>query len=154
MLAFTYLNADGCVFCTEEFIETQSAFTSEYFRICPTLRPQMKGHLLVIPKRHIVKAHELTQEEWAELSVIMPKIVEVFSTHLQTDQYIIFEKNGPKAFQHIPHVHFHLMPITSQTWDEIFNVLMKDLSPEDLKKDVDLFRSYFSSETCSKRSPG
>ncbi len=145
MLAFTYLNADACVFCKEEFVETQSAFSSEYFHICPTLKPQMKGHLLVIPKRHILKAHELTKEEWAELSVVIPKIVQVFSEHFQTDQYLIFEKNGPAAFQHVLHVHFHLMPITSQTWDEVFNVTKKGLTPEELEKEVDLFRIYFSS---------
>ncbi len=142
LFALTYLNADACVFCKEEIIEEQSVFESDYFNVLPNDKPQMKGHLMVIPKRHIVKAHELTKEEWEDLSVIIPKVVQFFSDFLNTDQYIIFEKNGPRAWQHVHHVHFHLFPVTNQTWEEIFNYSPERLKIE-IEKEVALYRPYF-----------
>lgn len=135
----------SCVFCTQEIVEKQSVFQSTYFHILLDYQPRVEGHLLVVPKRHLVKAHELCQEEWAELSTIIPKIVKGFTECLHTDQYIILEKNGPNAFQHIPHAHFQLFPITSQTWAEIFNIVPEQLSQEAFDEQIALLRSYFSS---------
>lgn len=142
-----FANSDACSFCKHKVMTTQSVFETPYFAVLVDHAPIVKGHLLVIPKRHIVKAHELYREEWEELSIIIPKIVNVFLERFNTDQYIILEKNGPNAFQHVPHVHFHLLPITSQRWSQIFSILTrKQLSHENLEKEVCLFRNYFSKE--------
>jgi diadenosine tetraphosphate (Ap4A) HIT family hydrolase len=143
--AVTIANAKSCIFCHPEILERQSVFEGEYFRVLPDSEPRVRGHLLVIPKRHIMKAHELSQEEWAEFSLVIPKAVKVFSEFLNTDQYIILEKNGPNAFQHIPHVHFHLFPIHSEAWSEIFDIVPDPLTPNELEKEVDLFRHHFLS---------
>lgn len=71
--------------------------------------------------------------------------MEVFTRVLHTDQYIILEKNGPDAFQDVPHVHFHLLPVTTQKWTEIFITDPKQLSKEELEEEIALFRLYFSS---------
>lgn len=140
------VNASSCAFCREEVIENQYVFKTAYFDILLDYEPRVKGHLLVIPKRHIVKAHEMSQEEWTELSVIIPKVVKVFSDFLHIDDYIIVEKNGRNAFQDVPHVHFHVYPVPSgKTWQKIFNIIPERLSPEELQQEVALFRSYFSS---------
>ncbi len=152
LIFFNINNADAkpCAFCKQEIIENQSVFQSEYFHVLVDYAPRVRGHLLVVPKRHLVKANELSKEEWAELSTVIPKAVEIFSEVLHTDQYIILEKNGPRAFQDVPHVHFHLFPVTSQTWAEIFHILPQRLSKEDLGEEVALFRSYFFPKLCQK----
>lgn len=144
----TYLQKDLkskelCTFCTQKIIIEQSVFTSTYFHVLPDAEPRVPGHLLVVPKRHIAKAQELQPCEWEELSQITKKIAQVFSKFLKTDDYIILEKNGKKAFQQIPHVHFHFFPVTSQTWQEIFDIVPKRLSKEELKSQTKLFRNYF-----------
>ncbi|MFZ0565974.1 MAG: HIT family protein [Chlamydiales bacterium] len=138
-------DAKPCAFCRQEIIENQCVFQGEYLSILVDYAPKVKGHLLVIPKRHLVKAHELSKEEWTELSIILPKVVQAFSAVLDTDQYIILEKNGFRAFQDVPHVHFHLLLVTSQTWAEIFGTIPKQLSREELERETALFRLYFSS---------
>lgn len=136
-----------CVFCNPRILETQSVFESEHFRVLVDYEPLVKGHLLVIPKRHMVKAHEMLSEEWKDLSTVMPKVIRVFSEYLDTDNYIILEKNGRDAFQDIPHVHFHLFPVTSQKWSQIFSILSrKQLRNSALEKEVSLFRNYFSKQ--------
>ncbi len=135
--------ANSCAFCNSEIIESQAAFKSKYFTVAVDYAPRVPGHLLVIPKRHIMKAHELSSEEWEELSLIIPKVVQIFSEYLHTDEYIILEKNGPGAFQTVPHVHFHLFPVRNQKWPEIFDIVPDRLSAEELENEINRFRSYF-----------
>ena len=142
--AATVSDADCCAFCNLKVIDKQSVFESEYFTVLLDYAPRMKGHLLAVPKRHVVKVHELFQEEWADLFNIIPNVVKVFSEFLATDEYIMIEKNGPRALQNVPHVHFHLLPVTNQKWAEIFDIVPRQLSQEEIKAEQKLFRSYFS----------
>lgn len=149
-LFFSYLtsaDANSCLFCKKAIVLDEAVLTTNYYHVIPDREPRVKGHLLVIPKRHIAKAHELTSQEWEELHLVIPKIVGAFAALLNTDQYIILEKNGPNAFQQIQHVHFHLFPVTNQTWSEIFDVVPKRLSKEELKGEIDLYRSYFDTRS-------
>ncbi|HSW87393.1 MAG TPA: HIT family protein [Rhabdochlamydiaceae bacterium] len=139
---FVNAHAD-CVFCRPKVITEESVLEGEHLRVLVDIEPRVKGHLLVVPKRHIAKAHELSKEEWEELSMILPKVVEVFSIYLGTEQYVIIEKNGPNAFQQIPHVHFQLIPVHSQQWADIFDIIPKRLSHEEIEKEVLTFRDYF-----------
>ena len=133
-----------CLCCV---IENQRVYESNYFYFLLDYEPRVNGHLLVIPKRHVSKAHELSKEEWGDLSTLIPKAVSVFSKFLLTDQYIILEKNGPNANQVVPHVHFHLLPVTTQKWADIFEKVPRQLNKTELAEEVKLFRSYFLSES-------
>jgi histidine triad (HIT) family protein len=147
-----YATAFGaiCPFCNERVIENQSVFETENFRVLIDYKPRVKGHLLAIPKRHVEKAHELNEDEWRELSLIFPAVFKVFEEFLKTDQYMVLEKNGPQAYQEIPHVHFHLIPVHGQHWKEIFDIPLRQLSPEELKREADLFRAYFQAVNVSQ----
>ena len=134
-----------CAFCKEEVIAKQVVFESDYFFILLDYEPRVEGHLLVVSKEHKMKAHELSNEQWSELSAIIPKAVSVFQTHLGTDEYIILEKNGPRAFQDVPHVDFHLFPIQTQ---KIRDILLMDplrFTNEELQAQVALYRECFLS---------
>lgn len=133
----------NCPFCNQKVIENQTVFEGDLLRVFVDHAPNVKGHLLVIPKRHVAKAHDLFPKEWEELSLITSLAVKVFKQMLNTDQYIILEKNGPRAFQSVPHVHFHLLPIQSQTWSEVFNMTPRILSDEELEEECNIFRTYF-----------
>lgn len=135
--------AEKCPFCNQQVIENQYAFKSEYFYVMVDYAPRAKGHLIAVPKRHMMMLHELTQEEWTDLYIVVPKIVKFFSEYLSTDQYIVLEKNGPNAYQNVPHVHFHFFPVTDNKWSEIFDITPKVLNPQELKNEVNLIRSYF-----------
>lgn len=141
-------HSSTCPFCNPQIIDNQEVFETKSLRILVDYAPRIRGHLLVIPKRHVVKAHELSKEEWAEFGELIPKIVAVFEKALKTNQYMIFEKNGPLAYQDVSHVHFHLLPVTQAgSWEVIFkNQHPPNLSKEELKSEVELFRSFFHKE--------
>lgn len=140
-------NRASCPFCNSDIIQKQSVFESEHLCVLLDYAPRVLGHLLVIPKRHVFKAHEMSDDEWAELSLVISKIVMVYSEYLETNEYIIMEKNGPRAFQEVPHVHFHLLPIHSETWDGVWHYRPKILDPNELQQQVELFRYYFQIRT-------
>ena len=134
LLIINKVNAESCIFCETEIVENQFVFESKHYNVVPNLEPRVEGHLLVIPKRNLSKARQLGKEEWEELAIIIPKAVKFFFESLNADQFIIFEKNGPTAFQPIPHLHFHLFPVTSQTWSEIFDIVPEILAEKGKRK--------------------
>jgi len=138
-----FAKENPCPFCRESVIDEQTVFESEYFRVLVDIEPRIRGHLLAVSKRHVMKAHELTSQEWEDLSVIIPKVVTVFRKHLDTDQYILLEKNGKNAFQQVAHVHFHLFPMRGETWGSVFNIVPERLSPEAIQEEVNVFRALF-----------
>ena len=155
-LSVSFAETPSCPFCNPGIIEKQNVFEDQYFRVLTDSAPVIKGHLLVVPKRHITKAHELLSEEWAELATIIPKIVKVFQHSFDTDQYLILEKNGPVAGQSVPHIHFHLIPVQSPaSADQINTVLLakvfqvrpKKLSEKEIELDVAEFRQWLNLET-------
>ncbi len=137
--------AKSCVFCRQDVLENESVFVGKYFTVLMDIEPRAAGHMLAVSNRHIMKADELTAEEWSELGTIIPKVVEAFHLGLNTDQYVLLEKNGPRAFQDVPHVHFHLVPVQNQAWEEIFNICPKRLSIEEFRKEICFFRGFFPS---------
>jgi diadenosine tetraphosphate (Ap4A) HIT family hydrolase len=140
LLAITTTGFANCPFCDEDILERQSFYETDHLRVLVDFEPRVPGHLLIVPKRHVARADELLPEEWNELSVVIPKVVEIFRELLGTDQYILLEKNGPHAFQQIPHVHFHLLPVHGQHWKEIFGQVPSRLTAEELGSEVLRFR--------------
>lgn len=152
-LAKTSLLESQCPFCTPRILDAQTVLETENMRVLIDYAPCVKGHLLVIPKRHIVKAHEMTKDEWQELSELTPKIVKVFQKKFNTDQYLIIEKNGPLAGQSVPHVHFHFIPIPTEKMSEvakitlftkIFNIVPQKLTADEINQEVKSFRDTFN----------
>lgn len=139
------LLATDCPFCNQE-IEKQTILETQSLRLIADYAPRVRGHLLIIPKRHVVKAHELLKEEWDEIALLIPKIVKVFEKALNTNQYVILEKNGRNAYQTVPHVHFHLLPIQAQTWHDVFDIDPLILPYEEMENEINFFKFYFKDE--------
>lgn len=148
-----FITAEECPFCKPSVLEDQTAFEGTFLRVLVDHAPVSPGHLLLIPKRHIGKAHEMSKEEWGEFSDLINRVVKTFQSRFRTDQYILLEKNGSNAGQTVPHVHFHLLPMPSNAltavvkeviFQKIFGKRPSQLSREQLLKEVVLYRSYLS----------
>lgn len=139
----TFAETHLCTFCDPQIITTQSVYETDLHVVLLDHSPRATGHLLVVPKRHVVQADGMTAEEWLELSVLFPKCVEVFKKAFNTDQYIVLQKNGPKAFQNVFHVHFHLFPMQSNTWADVFDVSPQVLSKEVFEEQLTALRACF-----------
>ena len=72
--------------------------------------PVSMGHTLIIPKRHVGSFFEITDEERADLLVLLNKAKVVIQEEFNPDGYNIGINDGPAAGQTVPHLHLHLIP--------------------------------------------
>ena len=72
-----------------------------------THRPVVPAHFLVIPKRHVERLEELTQEELLQVHNALNKIHLLSQSVFSTSPYFIHQKNGKEVGQSVSHLHFH-----------------------------------------------
>jgi diadenosine tetraphosphate (Ap4A) HIT family hydrolase len=95
-----------CVFCqiNESVLENDLAiaFYDKY--------PVNKGHLLLIPKRHVEQYFDLTDQERSAIDQLLFEGKKIIDEQYQPDGYNIGINCGEAAGQTIFHVHVHLIP--------------------------------------------
>lgn len=77
------------------------------------IQPTAKGHLLIIPKYHGAKLHNLPDEYLADLLPVAKRLAIALNLNIdspQGDGYNILQNNGRIAHQVVDHVHVHLIP--------------------------------------------
>ena len=72
------------------------------------LFPLTRGHLLVVPKRHVPRLTDLQGEEFGDYLRAVSRVCERIN-RLSTD-YNIGLNQGAKAGQIVFHLHFHVIP--------------------------------------------
>lgn len=102
----------GCVFCKIIKGEIPSHKVAETAKSIAFLdvAPLSRGHVLVIPKAHCARFHELDEESAADLGKFLNKVAKVAAGPDGTTQYNILQNNGEMAHQVVQHVHFHVIP--------------------------------------------
>lgn len=98
----------NCIFCDlpkEKIIienELARAFYDEF--------PVSKGHILIIPKRHIANFFELEQKELNDINSLILECKKIIDNKYAPDGYNIGVNVGEHAGQSVFHVHVHLIP--------------------------------------------
>jgi len=72
--------------------------------------PVSPGHSLVIPKRHVASAFDLSSEEWSAIQQALARGKARLDAEHQPDGYNIGINVGEVAGQTVMHVHVHLIP--------------------------------------------
>jgi diadenosine tetraphosphate (Ap4A) HIT family hydrolase len=98
----------SCPFCTmpqENIVlenELAKAFYDKY--------PVQKGHLLIVPKRHVATYFDATEEEITAIHQLIRKGKEIIDDEFLPDGYNIGVNVGECGGQTVMHLHFHLIP--------------------------------------------
>ncbi|ABN65205.1 protein kinase C inhibitor-I, histidine triad nucleotide-binding protein-like protein [Scheffersomyces stipitis CBS 6054] len=106
----------SCIFCkiikgeipSFKLIETAKSYS--FLDIQPTA----DAHVLVIPKYHGAKLHNIPDDYLADILPVVKKLTKVL--HLDENNtpdgegYNVLQNNGRIAHQMVDHVHFHLIP--------------------------------------------
>lgn len=110
----------SCIFCkiikgeipSFKLIETKLSYS--FLDIQPTA----DAHLLVIPKYHGAKLHNIPDEYLADILPVVKKLTKVLGLDVNNspdgEGYNILQNNGRIAHQLVDHVHFHLIPKKSE----------------------------------------
>ena len=99
-----------CAFCDQEVLDRQKFYEDDLVLALYTHKPVFPGHCLIIPKRHVERFEQLSDEEVTQMGRIIRKVDQAVMELFKTSSYLLLEKNGREVGQSVPHVHFHYIP--------------------------------------------
>lgn len=97
---------EPCPFCGAD----DALFETTLWRARRDRYPVNEGHLLLVPKRHLSSALELTAEEWQDLRGAITRACDLLQSERRVDGFNIGVNVGAAAGQTIWHVHVHVIP--------------------------------------------
>ncbi|MHA2098653.1 MAG: HIT family protein [Candidatus Kariarchaeaceae archaeon] len=99
---------DDCIFCkiVKREIPSEIIFEDDLTLAFMDAFPVSEGHLLIIPKNHYEKFHDLPEEV---ISVILNNL-KTIALAARVSNYNLLQNNGKVAGQSVFHAHFHLIP--------------------------------------------
>ena len=100
---------DKCFFC-EEIKKNNYVLENEFAIVRFDNFPVNKGHLEVIPKRHVKDWWETTTEERIAMFNLLDEAKKMIDNKYNPDGYNIGMNLGKAAGQSIMHLHIHLIP--------------------------------------------
>ncbi|MBS3905094.1 MAG: HIT family protein [Simkania sp.] len=103
-------SSNACAFCEESVLKRQQFYEDDLVIALYSHKPVVPGHLLVIPKRHVERFEELSNEELLRIKEVVAKIHAVAKEIYGTSDYLLLQKNGTAAGQTVPHLHVHYFP--------------------------------------------
>lgn len=121
-----------CAFCNLHVIEQQAFYEDEHAIALYNYKPVFPGHCLIIPRRHVRRFEELTDEEILHIAQVIRKVNRAVQKVYGTRSYYLLQKNGTEASQSVPHVHFHYVPQKAETSRSLtiwFRNMMAHLEP-------------------------
>lgn len=100
-----------CLFCKiiEGDISSTKVYEDEYVYAFKDINPMAAVHVLVIPKKHIACANDISAENSIEVARVfeaIPKVAEILGLD---NGYRIISNCGPDADQTVLHLHFHIL---------------------------------------------
>ena len=97
---------DGCELCHA----SQAVFEDELAYVRPDSNALCRGHMLVVPKRHVASFFEMSAEEQAAVLRLLNQAQRFVAQRHSPDGYNIGVNVGKAAGQARMHVHVHLIP--------------------------------------------
>ncbi|MDQ6828251.1 MAG: HIT family protein [Gemmatimonadota bacterium] len=108
----TTIGEPDCVFCAILARRQQlSLVTEDPLTVALLdLRQFHPGHVLVIPRRHVVDIRALDDETGAALMGMLARVARAVDAAFPSDGLSVWHSAGAGANQEVPHLHFHVHP--------------------------------------------
>ena len=74
------------------------------------IHPSAPGHTIIIPKAHVARVEDLSQEDAAALFRALHLLVGQIQAAVDAAASTIGVNNGRESGQEVPHVHIHVIP--------------------------------------------
>lgn len=103
-------SSEYCVFCDQKILDYQKFYEDDLVLGLCTHKPIEPGHCLIIPKRHVARFEQLSDEEITAMGHLIKKVDRAVSKAFGTSAYMLLQKNGAEVGQTVFHVHFHYIP--------------------------------------------
>jgi len=104
--------ADDCPFCQIAKGEAEASFVHQDDTIVAfmDIQPITQGHMLVVPRDHFVRMHEVPDQIAMRSFRIARMLASTSLSILGAGGVNLFVADGEVAFQDVPHFHIHVIP--------------------------------------------
>ena len=121
-----------CLFCeiVKGNIPSNTIYEDDLVKVFLDINPNTNGHMLIIPKKHMVTVEDLDAETEVRILEVKKKMYKLLKEKLNVEGMTVCQNND--LGQEVKHYHVHLIPrYSDDCWKMAFN-------HEDLKdvKDV------------------
>ncbi len=101
-----------CVFCelAAGTLPCQVVYEDEHVMAFMDVGPIVKGHVLVIPRRHMGTLQEAPDSVLPALLTTVRAVAQAQTSGLHAQGVNVLQNNGAVAGQVVPHLHFHVIP--------------------------------------------
>ncbi len=101
-----------CIFCKITAKEIPKDFIYENANFVSFLddNPRVKGHTLIIPKKHYVNSFDLPSSLGVEFLDTIKNVAEIHSKDKDVGGFNLLQNNFPVAGQVVMHFHLHFLP--------------------------------------------
>lgn len=108
-LLFSFMT--DCIFCkiARKEIKAEIVEESDNFIVFPDVHPKVKGHILIIPKKHFVNIMDLPSDLASELFDLIKRIAQK-KLREGFEGFNLIMNNGSCAGQVVMHAHIHFLP--------------------------------------------
>lgn len=99
-----------CVFCKiiNGEIPSYTVYEDEIVKAFLDIHPDANGHLLVVPKKHILDIETMDSDTFTHILKITKKMTALLTEKLHIDGLTLIQNNG--CIQDVKHFHLHLKP--------------------------------------------
>jgi ATP adenylyltransferase len=128
-----------CFFCDANLIKKQNCTQFEYLHwyVLVNKHPYQNGNVMIVPKRHLTKLSQLSEEEWQEYAKVIVSVQKALTHHFDTDSFNVGLNEGKESGRSVAHLHWQVIPRkkTNYTAVGIFaDIHVVTLPPDKLKK--------------------
>jgi diadenosine tetraphosphate (Ap4A) HIT family hydrolase len=99
-----------CRFCSPDYQKERNIIENKHFFANFDNNPVTKGHMKIIPKRHVDSFFDLTDEEITAAYDLLKKAKTMLDKKYKPDAYNTGINDGKAAGQTVFHLHIHLIP--------------------------------------------
>ena len=103
---------NNCVFCkiVNGIIKQDFIYENDNFVAFTDANPKVKGHTLIVPKKHFVNSMDLPSSLGSELIDSVKNVAHYHFKDKSVEGFNIIQNNFPTAGQVVMHAHYHFMP--------------------------------------------
>ena len=107
-----------CLFCriARGELPSEQVYADDEILAFRDIRPRAPTHLLVIPRRHVGSAHDLTDADGELVGRLFSVMRRLADEAGLGSGYRIVTNVGPDAGQSVAHLHFHLLAGRQMGW--------------------------------------
>ena len=109
------MGKDDCIFCkiVTGQIPVAKVYDDRLVLAFLDIGPVSDGHTLVVPTEHFKTLHDCPVEILGQVASRLGKIANAVMTAMGSEGYNVLCNNGKAAGQLVEHLHFHIIPRSS-----------------------------------------